>query len=247
MPFKVKEVAEIVGISVRTLHHYDDIGLLMPDEISESGYRLYSDENLETLQQILFFRELDFPLKRIKEILTSPSFDREEALQLHRQMLLNKRNKLDQLLVSIDKTIQHMKGEIMMSNEEKFDGFDFSHNPYEQEARDRWGDQAVDQSKEKIGNLSKVQQQNMKDEMEDLYNRMAAIRHLPPNSKEAQSLTHEWFTWLNTIGSYSLEAFKGLGEMYVNDERFTSNIDKFGDGLAAFLNESMTVYANKRK
>src|SRR5690554_1303147 len=95
MAMKVKEVADLVGISVRTLHHYDEIGLLKPEKTTEAGYRLYSDDNLETLQQILFFRELDFPLKKIKEIIQSPSFDRLEALKLHRKMLLDKQNQLN--------------------------------------------------------------------------------------------------------------------------------------------------------
>src|SRR5699024_6331089 len=137
------EVADLAGISVRTLHHYDEIGLLTPDEVTESGYRLYSDDNLETLQQILFFKELDFPLQKIKEIINSPSFDRERALRLHRTMLLEKRERIDNMMAAIDRTIQHTKGEIHMSNKEKFAGFDFSHNPYEQEARKRWGDEAV--------------------------------------------------------------------------------------------------------
>ena len=88
MKMKVKQVADLVGISVRTLHHYDEIGLLTPEEITDAGYRYYSEQNLETLQQILFFRELDFPLKEIKRILNDPSFDRQQALQLHRKLLL---------------------------------------------------------------------------------------------------------------------------------------------------------------
>lgn len=128
MKMKVKEVADLVGISVRTLHHYDEIGLLAPSETTEAGYRLYSDDDLEKLQQILFFRELDFPLKKIKSILENPSFDKNEALQLHRKALLEKRSRLDQMIATIDKTIQFAKGEINMTNEEKFAGFDFSQN-----------------------------------------------------------------------------------------------------------------------
>ena len=126
---RVKEVADLVGISVRTLHHYDEIGLLVPDQTTESGYRMYSDGNLELLQQILFFRELGFPLKKIKEIVSSSGFNREEALTLHRKMLLEKRGRLDKMIATIERTIQYTKGEIQMTNEEKFEGFDFSQQP----------------------------------------------------------------------------------------------------------------------
>lgn len=135
---RVKEVAELVGISVRTLHHYDEIGLLVPDETSEAGYRIYSQQNLAMLQQILFFRELGFPLKQIKEIVTDPAFDRLKALRLHEQLLLDKRQRLEKLLETVRKTISNAKGEMEMSAKDKFAGFDFSKNPYEQEARERW-------------------------------------------------------------------------------------------------------------
>lgn len=123
MAMKVKEVAELVGISVRTLHHYDEIGLLTPDEVTSAGYRLYSDANLEMLQQILFFKELDFSLKDIKEIINNPSFDREEALNMHRRILLEKRQRLDLMIATIDKSVQHVRGEIKMTAKEQFEGF----------------------------------------------------------------------------------------------------------------------------
>jgi DNA-binding transcriptional MerR regulator len=118
-----------------------------------SGYRVYSNDNLETLQQILFFKELGLPLKKIKEIINSPSFNRQEALILHQKMLLEKRHRLDQMISTIDKTIKHMKGEIVMSNKDKFEGFNFSSNPYGQEARERWGDKAIDDANAKIGSM----------------------------------------------------------------------------------------------
>ncbi|MFD2679471.1 MerR family transcriptional regulator [Bacillus seohaeanensis] len=237
---KVKEVADLVGISVRTLHHYDEIGLLIPNETTESGYRLYSNENLETLQQILFFKELGFPLKKIKEIINSPSFDRQEALELHRKMLLEKRNRLDQMIATIEKTMKHSKGEINMSNEEKFEGFDFSNNPYEQEARERWGDKAVDNANVKFG-------KSEQDAMNSIYRKLASIRHKSPESEEAQTAIKEWYDFLNKIATYSLEAFKGLGQMYVDDKRFTKNIDKFGEGLAKFMCDAMAFYADENK
>jgi DNA-binding transcriptional MerR regulator len=243
---KVKEVADLVGISVRTLHHYDEIGLLVPEETTESGYRLYSDDNVEVLQQILFFKELGFPLKQIKEIISSPTFNREEALELHRKMLLEKRDRLDKMIATIDKTIKHSKGEIQMSNKEKFEGFDFSHNPYEQEARERWGDKAVDEANAKIGK-TKEEQKAMSDAMNAIYRKLASHRNESPGSEEAQAAIKEWYDFLNKMGSYSLDAFKGLGQMYVDDERFTKNIDQFGEGLAKFMCDAMAVYADRNK
>ncbi|ARF17818.1 MerR family transcriptional regulator [Sporosarcina ureae] len=240
---KVKEVAELVGISVRTLHHYNEIGLFIPDENTDAGYRIYSDENLETLQQILFFRELGFPLKKIKEIIDSPSFNQQEALEMQHKMLLEQKKRLDQMIGTIEKTIQHAKGEIQMTNQEKFEGFDFSHNPYEQEAREKWGDQAVDEANEKAKNMTAFDQEKFN----EVFRNLAAIRHLSPDSKEVQEKIREWYHFLNKMGNYSLEAFKGLGQMYVDDERFTQNIDQFGEGLAQFMCTAMGVYAEKNQ
>ena len=236
----MKEVAELVGISVRTLHHYDEIGLLTPDEITESGYRVYSDENLETLQQILFFKELGFPLKEIKEIMYRPSFNRQEALEVHHHLLLEKRKQLDKMIETLEKTIRHSKGEIQMTNKEKFEGFDFSHNPYEQEARERWGDKAVDDANQKAKNMTKFDQEKFN----EIYRNLATLRHFSPDSKEAQAAIEEWYVFLNKLGDYSLDAFKGLGQMYVDDVRFTKNIDQFGEGLAKFMCDAMMVYAD---
>lgn len=237
---KVKEIAGLVGISVRTLHHYDEIGLLIPEEITEAGYRIYSDENLETLQQILFFRELGFPLKKIKEIIGSPSFDRQEALEIQHKMLLEKKKQLDKMIGTIEKTIQHSKGEIPMSNQEKFEGFDFSHNPYEQEARNKWGNEAVDEANEKAQNMTALDQEKFN----EIYRNLAAVRSLAPDSIEAQKEIKVWYQFLNKMGNYSLPAFKCLGQMYVDDERFTKNIDEFGEGLSTFMRDTMAFFAD---
>jgi len=243
---KVKEVADLVGISVRTLHHYDEISLLVPEETTLSGYRMYSEENLEMLQQILFFRELGFPLKQIRKILESPEFDRLEALVLQRGMLEDKRKKLDQMIETIDQTIMYRKGEATMTNEEKFKGFDFSNNPYEQEARERWGNDSVDKLNKKL--KSSEQKEALANKCNDLYKRLADIRKSSPSSAEAQQLIGEWYRLLNNnFGNYSLDAFKGLGQMYVTDERFTENIDQHGEGLAQFMADAMIIYADNQQ
>lgn len=246
MKFKVKEVADLVGISVRTLHHYDDIGLLTPDETTDSGYRLYSEENLEILQQILFFRELDFPLSKIKEVINNPSFNREEALQFHRQLLMEKRERINIMIATIDKTLLHMKGEFTMSNKEKFEGFDFSQNPYEDEARKRWGDETVNRSNAALGSLTEDEQKAMGEKMNAIYHKLAELKEGSPQSEEAQVAIKQWYDILNQLMGQkcSLEAFKQIGQMYVDDERFTKNIDQFGVGLAQFMSEAMAYYAD---
>lgn len=246
MTMKVKEVADLVGISVRTLHHYDEIGLLNPDT-TVSGYRLYSSKDLEILQQILFFKELGFSLKKIKELINRPSFDRQEALEIQRKLLWEKRSRLDKMITTIDKTLRNAKGEIEMSDKEKFAGFDFRHNPYEQEARDRWGDQEVDASNAKLNNMADPEREALADDFTTLYRELATLKHLDPASNEAQTGIKKWYDYLNKIGNYSYAAFKGLGQLYVDDERFTENIDQFGEGLAQFMCEAMRIYADRNK
>src|SRR5699024_3661023 len=180
---------------------------------------------------------------KIKSMINRPSFDRQEALEMQHKMLLEKRSRLDKMIETIEKTVQHSKGEIHMSNQEKFEVFDFSHNPYEQEAREKWGDEAVDEANEKVENMAAFDQEKFN----DIYRNLAAFRHLAPESKEAQKEIEKWYQFLNKIGDYSLDAFKGLGQMYVDDERFMKNIDKFGEGLATFMRDAMAVYANKHK
>ncbi|HAC3175417.1 TPA_asm: MerR family transcriptional regulator [Listeria innocua] len=242
---QTKELAELTGVSVRTLHHYDKIGLLVPQKDDWNGYRIYSEKDVDKLQQILFFKELDFPLKKIKQILDDPSFDKEVALSLQRRLLIEKKTRIEAMLETLDQTIKNEKGEIIMTNKEKFTGFDFSTNPYEEEARKLWGDKVVNQANERITNMNEKEQMAIKESFDAEFRQLAAVRKSAPESNEAQQAVHHFFQYLNdTHGNlYSLEAFAGLGEMYVADERFTKNIDRFGDGLSAFLKEAMAIYA----
>jgi hypothetical protein len=134
-----------------------------------------------------------------------------------------------------------------MSNKEIFEGFDFSYNPYEKEARKLWGNSAVDESNAKIAKLSKSEQKELAERFNAIYKNLAALRHLPADSKEAQAAIKEWYVFLNEIGNYSLEAFKNLGQMYVDDIRFTESIDQFGQGLAKFMRDTMAIYADTNK
>lgn len=241
---KIKELADIAGVSVRTLHHYDKIGLLTPDTNKINSYREYTDEDISRLQQILFFRQLNFKLTQIKEILDSPYYDKTEALQIQKSIILKEQARLNSILKLIDKTIISEKGEMMMTNEEKFEGVDFSHNPYEEEAKEKWGSDAVDKSKQ---NLKKTGTKEAERRFNEIYTELANVRHLEPESEDAQQQIHEWYEFLNEIGDYSPEMFKGLGDMYVEDERFTKNINKFGDGLAQFMQQAMSIYYENHK
>lgn len=242
---RIKEAAELAGISVRTLHHYDEIGLLVPERISESGYRVYSDENLETLQHILFFRELGFPLNQIRSIMASPEYDRTEALKTHHRLLVEKRNQLNEIIATVERTIEYSMGEIDMTNEDKFRGFDFNDDRYKEEARKLWGNEAVDETNHRIRKME--QNGAFSDEMHAIFLKLASLRNRPPASDEAQSAIREWHSCLNKVGRYSLDAIHGLGRMYTEDERFTQNIDQYGKGTAAFITSAVEIYVEKSR
>lgn len=245
---KVKEVAELFGISIRTLHHYDKIGLLTPSEITDNRYRLYSEENLETLQQILFFRELGFPLKEIQTMMHNPSFNKKEAFILQRKMLIEKRNKLDKMIENIDKTLQHLMGETQYTYKERFENMNRKISQYEEEARHRWGNQAVDEVSSKLTNLSKDEQIELSDSWDNIFNKLASLRNHTPKSKEVQIEIKQWYDFLNeNFSNYSLDAFYGLGQLYIQDERFTKHIDRYGEGLALFMSEAMKVFTAQQK
>lgn len=245
---QVKEVANLTGITIRTLHYYDEIGLLAP-ATTETGYRLYTNDDIEKLQQILFFKALDFPLKKIKNILERPDFNQLEALHYQKGRLVEKKERLETIIATIDQTIQNVKGERTMTDQEKFKGLDFAQNQYEQEARERFGDEAVNSSTQKLKNLSRNETDALGQSFHTIYRKLANLRLGSPDSEEAQNAIHEWYEFLNkNFGyHYTLEAFQGLGQMYIDDERFTKNIDQYGEGLALFMRDAMTVYADQNK
>lgn len=239
---KVSELAALAHISVRTLHYYDELGLLQPDVVTDAGYRLYSDENIEKLQHILFYRQLDMPLKQIKSLLSDNEFDRIAALETHREKLLQQKVQLEVLINNVQQSIIAAKGGITMSHEERFAGFSFEHNEYEQEARERWGDSVVDKANNKVkGEFG----EQLAKQMNEVYRELATVRNTDPSSEQAQVVIGKWYTILNQISSYTPEMFRSLGDMYVSDERFTRNIDQFGTGLAKFMKEAMHHYASR--
>ncbi len=238
----VKQISELTGISVRTLHYYDEIGLLEPSEITEAGYRLYDEKCLEKLWQILFFRELEFPLADIKKIMLNPAYDKETALENHKNLLVIKRNRINCLIASIEAA---MKGENKM-NFKEFDMSEFekAQKEYQREAEQRWGDtDSYKQSRQKTSTYNKNDWERINADAERIFSAFAANMDKAPDSPEVQKLVADW---QNHITKYYYDCTKdilrGLGEMYIGDERFTKNIDKNGAGVADFMNRAIAVY-----
>lgn len=250
----VKEVADLAGISVRTLHHYDEIGLLSPAETTEAGYRLYSESDLDLLQQILFYRELGVPLKTIKEVIHNPAFDRREAMEQHRRMLLEKRRHIDRMIDTIDKTIQHMKGEVEMTTDEKFAAFKEkmiaeNEETFGEEIREKYGEERVEASHAKLRGMSREDYEAMTNLEEEIHVLLKKARATgDPASELAQQLAAKHKQWLMySWPDYSAEAHAGLADMYVADGRFTAYYDKHVKGGTAFLRDAIRIFLGMEK
>lgn len=245
MKFSVGETAKLTGISVRTLHYYDEIGLLSPSIVSENGYRYYDNSALLRLQQILFYRELDFTLKDITKMMNVPDYKKEEALKRQRELLKLKRNRLDKLICLLDANI---KGENTMS----FKEFDMSaieeaKNKYADEVKSRWGNtDAYAQSKERTDKYTKQDWENALNKSNEIFKRFAEHVNESPDSKDVQDLVEEWKTFITeSYYDCTKEILASLGQMYVSDERFMNNINKFGNGTAEFMSQAIRIYCEK--
>ena len=242
---KIGEVAKLSGVTVRTLHYYDEIGLLKPSKTTEAGYRMYSIEDLEKLQQILFFRELDFPLNEIKEIMINPKYDKIEALNKHKELLIEKRKRIDGLVTLIDKTI---KGDNNMSFKE-FDNSKIEENKrkYAEEVKKRWGNtDAYKEYEKKTGSYDKNSWNTINEEMAEILKEFADNIDKDVNSDIVQSLVEKWRGYI-TLNFYNCtkEILSCLGLMYTGDERFKENIDKYGEGTAEFMAKAIEIYCSK--
>lgn len=252
MKYKIKELSVLAGVSVRTLQYYDEIGILKPKSVNEHGYRLYSDNELERLQQILFFKELGFSLIRIKEILDNPNYDKEHAMKLQKELLIEKRKRLDKIINLINKTIECNKGEIKMSKKEMFEGFSMKDveackEKYSKEAAEKYGNtKAYDECTKKTEKYKKDDWNKINEDANEIYRNIAKLMDRKADDKEVQLLVEKWRNHISkNFYDCTPEIFRGLAKMYVQDERFTENIDKFGEGLAKFLSEAMIVYCNR--
>ena len=242
MKMQIKEFAKFTGVSVRTLHYYDEIGLLEPAYVDEyTGYRYYDEKSILRMQEILFYRELDFSLKSIGEILSSPNYDKDKALKEQKKLLMLKKERLEKLILAIDDAV---KGESVMK---AFDNSEFE--KYKTEAKERWGKtDAYKEHAEKTKNYSKDKWNHLVDEMNDIFAEFAVCMKNGNESDcdEAQKLVKALQKHITDNYYHCTDGIlAGLGQMYVADERFKKNIDKHGDGTAAFASEAIGIYCSK--
>jgi DNA-binding transcriptional MerR regulator len=240
----ISEVATRAGISRRTLHFYDKIGLLSPSSRTTSGYRLYIQDDLKILQQI-FFKELDFSLNDIKRIIKNPDFRMDMTMKKHREMLLLKKNRLESLICLIDKTLNK-------NNKLSFKEFNMSEIndlkiKYKKEVEEKWGDTpAYKESKEKTSKYSKDDWNKIMKESDSIYKSLVLNIKKSPKDIEVQELIHQW---KNHISKYYYnctdEIFYELGQMYISDERFRKNIGQYDQGLAQFMFEGIKEYCKR--
>ena len=253
MEYSINKLSKLAGVSTRTLRYYDEIGLLSPKRISSNDYRVYGQSEIDLLQQILFFRELSVPLDEIKKIIWSKKYDGTLALQEHLSALKAKREQIELLITNVEKTIAASKGELTMSDKEKFEGFKKdliaeNEKEYGEELRAKFGNATIDSSNAKIMNSTEEQYaetQKLSEEINSLLK--AAFEQGDPSGELAQkvcALHEKWlrFHWAH----YSKEAHMGLAQSYVDDPRFKKYYDDLAVGCAEFLRDAIQIYCEQR-
>ncbi len=250
MEYTVQKLARLAGVSPRTLRFYDQSGLLRPARINSSGYRIYGPAEVSRLQQILCYRELGMGLEEIGKTLTSKDFDELTALAAHLRALEERQAQTARLIETVKKTIEEKKGGAPMTDKEKFEGFkakliEENEAKYGKEVREKYGEDTVNASNARMMNLSQEEYDRMQALAGEIGTRLeAAVKNGEDPAgevgKEIAELHKKWlgYTW----GQYSPEAHRGLGDMYVADERFTAYYDKNQPGCAAFLRDAIHAW-----
>jgi DNA-binding transcriptional MerR regulator len=251
--YAIRQLAKLAGVSVRTLHLYDQIGLLRPSVRTTSGYRQYGAAELLRLQQILFYKELDFPLKEIGPILDDPDFDHIKALEAHKTALVLRRDRLTTLLHTIDKTIVNLKNKTMSNYEELYEGM-----PREQatamreEAIEKWGEDTVVKSEKALIEMSKKEREELKFNQKDIIRQLntefirgAAAASEPVQQQIARHHDNIRGFWGMPSSEHIKAAkYKGLAELYVSDERYVADNGKPEPLFAAFMKRAMEYFAD---
>ncbi|HEX9838993.1 MAG TPA: MerR family transcriptional regulator [Anaerolineales bacterium] len=246
--FTVKQLSKLAGVTPRTLHHYDSIGLLKPSCVGDNGYRYYGEDALLRLQQILFYRELDIPLDDIKKIMAESRFDVLGALQSHKDALNKQVARLNRLLHTVDNTINHLKGNNIMSEKAYFEGFgEEEQEKYALEAEELYGAEGVRASVKKWKGYSAEQKRRIMEEGSKNYTDMIAAMPKGADSPEVQAIVERWRKHLDYFWTPKLDQLLALANGYNDDPRFKANFDKMHPQLAEFMREAVKVYVTNNK
>ena len=248
MAYTVKQLATLAGVSVRTLHHYDEIGLLTPPVIGANGYRYYDERSALRLQSILFYRELDFPLEAIKAALDRPDFDALKALQEQRQALEAKLGRLHRLIATIDETIGHLKGEKPMNPKQLFAGLTpEQEKQYTDEAARRWGEKDVRASVQKYNAYPSEKKAQIGAEGEAVYRDLLAVMSQGPAAPAVQACIERWRRHLEYFWTPNDDQCLALATGYRDDPAFRKTYDAIHPELAAFMVEAVKVHVEMRR
>jgi DNA-binding transcriptional MerR regulator len=249
MSHTVKELAALAGVSPRTLRYYDAIGLLPAQRVGRNNdERHYDDSAVVRLQQILFFRELDFRLAEIRTILDAPDFDVLQALRSQKRAIRERRGRLNRLIRTIDHTIAHLEGRRRMEKRQFFEGFDEQkQKEYEREARERWGNEAVDASSRRLATYTKDEQQQMMLEWDAIFGAVREHMHEGVTGAGVQHAIERLHNHVNRYWDCNDDAFRGLGDLYVTDPRFRATFERHDAALPEFLRDAMVHYCDARK
>lgn len=251
MAYTVKQLAKISGVSVRTLHWYDEIELLKPAYLGANGYRYYEEKQLLTLQQILFFRELAFNLNDIQKLLSQNDFDQIKALYAHREVLEKEIDRKKNLISTIDKTILHLRGKKTMSDKELYYGFDSTRQAeYEQYLVKSHGlpaEQLLLESKKRTAKWDKDEWDEVKNQGDTIHKELAkAIEQgLKPDSDEVQTIIHRHYQMTERFYTASKEVYIGLTQLYAQHPDFKKFFDAYHPKMIEFIGEAMQFYAHK--
>ena len=251
MPYTVNKLAKLSGVSSRALRFYDEIGLLKPAFYGENQYRYYEEEQLLMLQQILFFRELGFPLSDIQRIIACDDFNKIESLNMHKSLLQSNLEKTETLIKTIDKTISHLRGKLIMRDAEMFDGFD----PKKQQEHEKYmldtgiiTQQQIDESWKKAAHWKKQNWEQFKDEGEQINKDLAdaMIKDVKPGSEEVQVLIQRHYNWVNHFWTPTKETYSGLAQMYLDHPDFRAFYNKYQPNLVEYIVDAMRIFIDRK-
>lgn len=247
--YTTKELSNLVGVSVRTLHHYDKIGLLKPAIRTEANYRLYGINEVHILKQIIFYKNLELSLIEIKDILLNQSLDLIESLEYQKKVLESKKKGISVMIKSIDKTLLNLKGKKMISEKELYDGFPDKEKNFRKEAIQKYGKNTIDRAENYLKKLSKDELEKLREEQKEIFKNLFDISSNNPESESVQMEIARHYKnirkFWGTDGSVDPQwrEYKGLGKLYIEDERFTLIEGKVQQNFAIFLSKAMSYFA----